>query len=234
MLHDVPGSSRREFLARVLASSAGVVLWNGTGFGEEGAMAAARDYPLRDFSSLRGLRGIPDALVEAHLKLYAGYVKNLNLLTRGLSQLRLGSPEWTELKRRQGFEVNGARLHELYFENLTPAKDAPPSALRDAISGAWGTFDAWREEFTAMGVMRGVGWVILYRDPVGGTLGNYWITLHEQGHPAGFTPLLVMDVWEHAFTGLERPRYVDAFLDNVSWRAVEARSRASAVKAKAA
>ncbi len=76
-----------------------------------------------------------------------------------------------------------------------------------------------------MGLMRGVGWVILYRDPVTGSLSNHWIGLHEEGHPAGFTPLLVMDVWEHAFTGLERPKYVEAFLANADWSRVETRLR---------
>lgn len=181
------------------------------------------DYAVRDFSRLRGLKGIPDSLVEAHLKLYAGYVKNLNLLRQRLGGLKPGTPEFSELHRRVGFEINGMRLHELYFDNLSLDGGAPAAALRDALAGTWGSVDAWREEFAGLGAMRGVGWVILYQDPVNGALSNHWIGLHEEGHPAGFRPLLVMDVWEHAFTGMERPKYVEAFLENVSWEAAAAR-----------
>jgi len=177
----------------------------------------------RDFSGLKGLAGIPDALVQAHLKLYEGYVRNFNLLRERLTAHTPGAPEWNEMKRRIGFEINGLRLHELYFDNLAPGGKPPAGPVRDALAAEWPSFDAWREEFAAMGLMRGVGWVILYRDPVTRALSNHWIGLHEEGHPAGFTPLLVMDVWEHAFTGLERPKYVEAFLANADWDRVAAR-----------
>ena len=190
------------------------------------------EYPVRDFTTLRGLRGIPDALVEAHLRLYAEYVMNLNLLRQRLGSHAPGTPEFSELHRRVGFEINGMRLHELYFDNLSPAGGAPDGGLKGALAGTWGSVDAWREEFAGLGAMRGVGWVILYQDPVHGALSNHWIGLHEEGHPAGFRPLLVMDVWEHAFSGMERPKYVEAFLDNVAWEAAAARliSAASAAR----
>jgi Fe-Mn family superoxide dismutase len=181
------------------------------------------EYPLRDFPNVRGLKGIPDALVEAHLKLYAGYVKNLNLLRQRLGGRAPGTPEFSELHRRVGFEINGMRLHELYFDNLSPAGGMPGVPVRDAMSKEWGSFEAWQAEFAGVGAMRGVGWAILYQDPSGGALSNHWIGLHEEGHPAGFRPILVMDVWEHAFTGLERPKYIDAFLSNVRWETVETR-----------
>ena len=88
------------------------------------------EYSVRDHSKLRGLEGIPDALVEHHLKLYAGYVKNINLLRRRLGGLAPGTPEFSELHRRVGFEINGMRLHELYFENLSPGGGAPGPAAR--------------------------------------------------------------------------------------------------------
>ncbi len=186
-------------------------------------MIAAFEYPVREFREVRGLNGLPDALVEHHLKLYAGYVRNLNLLRRRLEGTEPGTPEFSELHRRVGFEVNGMRLHELYFENLSPAGRGPGAAIGEVLSRDWGSFDAWRREFAAIGAMRGVGWAILYRDPANGRLSNHWIGLHEEGHPAGFAPLLVMDVGEHAFTGMERPRYIDAFLENVDWARVGGR-----------
>jgi len=181
------------------------------------------EYPLREFSRVRGLKGIPDPLVEAHLKLYAGYVRNINLLRQQLGGLAPGTPEFSGLHRRVGFEINGMRLHELYFENLSPGGGAPGAVAREALAKPWGSFEAWQAEFAGIGALRGVGWAVLYRDPENGALSNHWIGLHEEGHPAGFRPLLVMDVWEHAFTGMERPKYIEAFLANVAWEAVEAR-----------
>jgi superoxide dismutase, Fe-Mn family len=177
----------------------------------------------RDFSALQGLRNISAPLLDAHLKLYQGYVKNTNLLAERLKEAELGSPEWAEMMRRVGFEINGMRLHELYFDNLTPQSSKPSPELIEAVGVAWGSFDEWEAEFRAMGQIRGVGWVILYRDPVSGRLSNHWITLHEEGHPAGFTPLLVMDVWEHAYSGMDRTRYIDAFFENIHWDRVEGR-----------
>jgi Fe-Mn family superoxide dismutase len=75
--------------------------------------------------------------------------------------------------------------------------------------------------------MRGVGWVICYQDPSRGRLTNHWISLHEIGNIAGFRPVLVMDVWEHAFLldykPSERAKYVDAFFANIDWDTVDDR-----------
>lgn len=180
-------------------------------------------YTPRDFSELVGLKNLPDALVKAHLKLYEGYVKSTNQLSRQVKEAEVGTPEWSEMTRRVGFEINGMRLHELYFENLSPHPSAPSLAVSRAVGGTWDSFRAWEKEFRAMGQIRGVGWVILYRDPVADRLSNHWITLHEEGHPAGFVPLLVMDVWEHAYSGMDRPRYIEAFFENIQWSRVEER-----------
>jgi Fe-Mn family superoxide dismutase len=181
------------------------------------------DCAVRSYPGLRGLKGIPDALVEHHLRLYAGYVRSLNLLRTRLESAAPGTPEFAELHRRTGFEINGARLHELYFGNLSPGGGGLAGSVRERLAAGWGSADRWRAEFAAMGAMRGVGWVVLYEDPEDGRLSNHWIGLHEDGHPAGFRPILVMDVWEHAFTGMERPAYVEAFLANVDGEAVERR-----------
>jgi Fe-Mn family superoxide dismutase len=83
-----------------------------------------------------------------------------------------------------------------------------------------------------MGQIRGVGWVILYRDPVASQLSNHWISIHEQGHPAGFIPLLVMDMWEHAYSGMERSRYIEALFDNIHWERVEQRVDGTSIKSE--
>lgn len=183
------------------------------------------DWKEEDYRALRGLKDLPDALIEAHLKLYSGYVKNLNRLQHELAGTDSSSAAWSELQRRVGFEMNGMRLHELYFENLKPGGRGPSRDIGTFLSDSWPSVSAWEKEFRAIGAMRGVGWAILYRDPLTRRLSNHWITLHQDGHPAGFRPILLMDVWEHAFTGMERARYIDAFFANLDWEEVEARLR---------
>jgi Fe-Mn family superoxide dismutase len=190
---------------------------------EKMAEAPAREYAEKDFGALRGLEDIPDSLVEAHLKLYSGYVKNTNLLRQHLASAKPGSPEWSEMLRRMGFELNGLRLHELYFDHLWPGGAGVSRETAALLGESWASYDAWEREFRAIGMMRGVGWAILYRDPVTLRLSNHWITLHHDGHPAGFTPIIVMDMWEHAFTGMERERYIDAFFANLNWDEVTER-----------
>ncbi len=183
---------------------------------------------------LAGLQGISDNTLTVHFGLYEGYVKNTNLLNEQLSELIKGgnaagaNPHFAELTRRLGFEYNGMRLHEYYFDNLTSkAGGSPASALTDALSASFGDFDTWKKDFAAVGAMRGVGWAIAYQDPWTGRISNHWITLHEEGNIGGFNPILVMDVWEHAFLldykPAERPKYIEAFFANVDWSAVESR-----------
>jgi len=184
------------------------------------------EYREEDYHDLRGLKDLPDSLIEAHLKLYSGYVANTNKLLQSLAGTDSGGLEWAEMQRRLGYEMNGMRLHELYFENLTPGGHGASGDIGDILSEAWPSAAAWEKEFRAIGSMRGVGWAILYRDPLTQRLSNHWINLHQDGHPSGFTPILLMDVWEHAFTGMERARYIDAFFANVDWETVESRLKA--------
>ncbi len=182
---------------------------------------------------LSSLNGISDKQLEIHFALYGGYVKNTNLLNEKISEMlktgKGGTPEYAELKRRLGFEYNGMRLHEYYFGNMTksPKDLASGSKLSTQINDVFGNFDNWKDDFVKVGAMRGVGWAILYQDPTNGNLSNHWITLHEEGNPAGFRPLLVMDVWEHAFMvdykPAERAKYIEAFFSNICWGSVEER-----------
>jgi Fe-Mn family superoxide dismutase len=212
------------------------------------ARSKAKAYKEQSFDHLRGLDGISDDQVAEHLKLYSGYVKQVNLLNQELAEM-LGkgkasgkSPEFAELTRRLGFEYNGMILHEYYFSNLRPAADPQPasgSGLAQALGDAFGSLEVWKTDFQAMGDMRGIGWVILFQDPATDRLTNHWISLHQDGVPAGFKPLLVMDVWEHAFMRdykvTDKAKYVEAFFRNVDWQGVERRLREeSAVRPAAA
>ncbi|GAC1536331.1 MAG: Fe-Mn family superoxide dismutase [Candidatus Velthaea sp.] len=183
---------------------------------------------------LAGLQGISDNTLQVHFGLYEGYVKNTNLLNEQISeQIKAGTaaganPHFAELTRRLGFEYNGMRLHEYYFDNMTKnAGGNPPPALSDALAQSFGDFETWKKDFTATGAMRGVGWAIAYQDPWTGRISNHWVTLHEDGNIAGFNPIVVMDAWEHAFLldykPAERPKYIESFFANINWETVASR-----------
>jgi Fe-Mn family superoxide dismutase len=188
---------------------------------------------------LSNLTGISDQTLEMHFKLYEGYVTNTNLLTEKISEILADGkvdkeemPAYSELTRRLGFEYNGMVLHEHYFGNMKrggggePAKNA---SFREAVERGFPSFDIWKTDFVSVGKMRGVGWAIAYLNPANGRVSNHWIELHENGNVAGFVPLLVMDVWEHAFLldykPADRPKYIEAFLANVDWDAVDQRMK---------
>ncbi len=199
-------------------------------------MADVKKYAEQDFSKVRGLNGLSDNQIGEHLKLYAGYVKRTNALTEKLFALcndgkaSGADPVYAELTRRMGFEYNGMILHEYYFANLIGGAQAEPPGggkLRKAIETGFGKYETWLADFRAIATMPGVGWAITYQDPSTGWLSNHWITLHNDGNPAGYTPILVMDGWEHAFMrdyqATERAKYVDAFFKNINWEAVDKR-----------
>jgi len=186
---------------------------------------------------LSDLKGISNKTLEIHFKLYEGYVTNTNVLNEKIAELikdgnldPTKSAAFSELKRRFGFEYNGMVLHEYYFDNLTkngsgdPSKD---SAFYKAAEESFGSYEVWKADFINVGKMRGVGWAICYQDPQTKALSNHWINMHETGNVAGYKPILVMDVWEHAFIldylPAERPKYIEAFFSNINWEAVNAR-----------
>ncbi|HKP47144.1 MAG TPA: superoxide dismutase [Pyrinomonadaceae bacterium] len=200
-------------------------------------MSSIGSYTARQFN-LSGLNGISDETLEMHFKLYEGYVKETNKLTEKISQFisdgnvdQEEMPAYSELTRRLGFEYNGMVLHEYYFDNLkTGGGSGDPASnteFAQAAATTFGSYEIWKADFVGIGKMRGVGWAICNQNPVNGRLSNHWITLHETGNIAGFNPLLVMDVWEHAYLldykPAERPKYIEAFFSNINWSMVEQR-----------
>ena len=188
-------------------------------------------YTARDFASLIGMKGFSETLLKNHFTLYQGYVTNTNKLSDLLSQMvkegKTGTPEYAELKRRFGWEWNGMRLHEYYFENLggKAALDRSGKLARRLAEG-FGSVEDWEKDLRGTATMRGVGWAVLYLDTLSGRLMNQWINEHDAGHPAGGVPILVLDVFEHAFMidyGLKRADYIEAFFQNLNWAVVEAR-----------
>ncbi len=195
------------------------------------AQASQDFYKARDFSSLIGLKGFSETLLKNHFTLYQGYVSNTNALLgkiqRLLSEGSEGSVEFSELKRRLGWEFNGMRLHELYFENLGgSAPLSPDSALYRKIVKDFGSFDIWKKDFVATAKMRGIGWVVLYYDTVSDRLLNMWIDEHAVNHISGARPLLIIDVFEHAYLtdyGINRAKYIDSLYNVINWDIVAKR-----------
>ncbi len=188
-------------------------------------------YVARDYSSLIGMEGFSDTLLSNHFTLYQGYVTNTNKVLDALAAMlkegKVATPEYAELKRRLGWEFNGMRLHEYYFENLggKGALDKSGRLTRKLAQG-FDSYEAWEKDFRATAAMRGIGWTILYQDNMTDRLMNQWINEHDIGHPAGCTPILVLDVFEHAFMldyGLKRADYIEAFFKNINWDVAEAR-----------
>src|ERR1700704_3911428 len=200
-------------------------------------MSGTGSYKAREFN-LSALNGISDQTLEMHFKLYEGYVKETNKLSEKISQfIQDGNvdqdemPAYSELTRRLGFEFNGMVLHEYYFDNLKKGGGTGnvtnASKFAKTAASGFGSYDIWKADFVGIGKMRGVGWAICYENPANGRLSNHWITLHETGNVAGFNPILVMDVWEHAYLldykPADRPKYIEAFFSNIAWATIEGR-----------
>jgi Fe-Mn family superoxide dismutase len=190
-------------------------------------------YVAKDFTALLGMPGFSDTLLKNHFTLYQGYVNNTNKVMELLAGMvkagQESTPEFAELKRRLGWEFNGMRLHELYFANLGGDGDMAkaPNLMRKKAE-QFGDVATCAKDFKATASMRGIGWVIMYQDIESGLLFNQWINEHDGGHPAGGNPILVLDVFEHAFItdyGLKRADYLEAFFKNVKWDLVEKRLR---------
>jgi superoxide dismutase, Fe-Mn family len=191
-------------------------------------------YEIKNFDHLLGTQGFSDQLLQNHFTLYQGYVKNTNTTLEKLASLRaedkVGTPEYAELKRRFGWEFNGMRLHELYFGNMV--KDgsplSPDSTLAARIAQDFDSWEQWERDFKATGAIRGIGWAVLVHDATSDTLMNVWVNEHDVGHLAGCTPILIMDVFEHAFMldyGLKRANYIEAFFQSIDWNAVGHRQK---------
>lgn len=185
-------------------------------------------YQVKDYTWLIGMPGFSEKLLKNHFVLYQGYVKNTNKIMETLERLlaegRANTAEYSELKRRSAWELDGMRLHELYFENLGGRGNIHgKAALLRKITENFGSYEAWEEDFKATASLRGIGWAVLYQDNSNGSLNNFWIDEHHIGHPVDRVPLLVLDAWEHAYIldyGLKRGDYIKAFFENIDWDVV--------------
>ncbi len=178
--------------------------------------------------NLGGLQGLSEKQIKAHLALYEGYVKHVNVLREQIKELTTLDAEKyayaiAEIRRRLGFEFNGMRMHEYYFTQFEGGAEQlnQESSLAKAVCEKYGSVDAFIIHFTQVGMSRGIGWTILYADPKGGTVHTAWVSDHELGQLGGLPVILAMDMWEHAYMvdylPAEKKNYVDSFLANVNW-----------------
>ncbi len=178
------------------------------------------------------LQGISEKNIEEHLKLYQGYVKNANLILSMIEQYGAvddegGKYSVMEITRRFGFEFGGMRNHEYYFSSLeggsTPLTAGGP--LHKAIEEEFGDFDKWLATFKSIGLTRGVGWAMLYYDKQTKRLLNQWVDEQHLGHLVSCSPILVLDMWEHAFVFDYQPsgkkNYIEDFFANLNWQVIE-------------
>ena len=174
------------------------------------------------------LEGISEKQIEVHLGLYAGYVKHVNLLREKINE---SSDTYTkqELRRRFAFEFDGMRMHEYYFEQFEggQATANDDSTLIKELGDKYGDFDGFMNHFIETALSRGIGWTVLYWDPVAKTPHVAWTGDHEVGTLAGLPILLALDMWEHAFmvdyVPSEKKTYVESFFKNLNWSVVEQR-----------
>jgi Fe-Mn family superoxide dismutase len=185
-------------------------------------------YIAKNFDRLLGTPGFSDKLLKTHFKLYEGYVTHINRIIDYLKTADTETQEYEEIKRRFAWEFNGMRLHEAYFGNMAKQVEMldAKSDLAKQIAGSFGSLEAWDKDFRAVSSMRGIGWAVLAWDPEGKRLFNIWINEHDTGHLFYSAPLLVNDVFEHAFImdyGMERKAYIEAFFKVIDWKVVQKR-----------
>lgn len=182
----------------------------------------------QDFSKLLGtLQGISDSQLQAHFKLYEGYVKKLNEIEEKLvmadkSSANYSFGEYSELKRREAVAFNGTYLHEMYFQNLIGTPTEPSAELKTALESSFGSMADWEKDLRAAAGST-PGWVLLTYNQIDKKLHHYIMFEHHIGLPVHQVPLVALDCWEHAFMidyGIAKPDYVTAFLKNLNWTVV--------------
>ena len=185
-------------------------------------------FEAKNFEHLLGITGLSDQLMKNHFTLYQGYVNNTNKLVDTLAALlkegKQATPEFAELKRRFGWEFNGMRLHEVFFRCLTKEPKPIGNKLKDKLAKEFGSYENWEKEIKAIAAMRGIGWAVAYYDISTGRIFNCWINEHDVGHLATCAPILVIDVFEHAFMidyGVKRADYIETVFKAINWAEVE-------------
>lgn len=197
-------------------------------------IAASSKMKVKDFSIYKKNPVVSEELFEAHIGLYEGYVKAYNNILDQLdiernSEGNYSYSYYSELKRRLSVPYNGAVLHELYFAHLKSfigdQKEPKDARFKDLIKEKWGTARKYKEDVKNTALAAGNGWVVTYYIPDRG-LENALVTEHHIGHLVYGTPIMVFDMFEHAYSvdySTKKAEYVDKFLDNLDFELMELR-----------
>ena len=177
------------------------------------------------------LSGISAKNIEEHLKLYAGYVKNVNLVFDKIGELGVDEEKNTyvlsEVHRRFSFEYNGVRNHEIYFNSLSGGSKPlqADSKIKKTIEEQHGSFESWLASFKNLAMTRGIGWAVLWYDKKDRRLLASWVDEQHLGQLNGCEMILALDMWEHAYyldyIPAEKKKYIEAFFANLNWEVIE-------------
>jgi Fe-Mn family superoxide dismutase len=188
-------------------------------------MRNRKDYIADKNLFTKDLPGLSQKMLAEHFKLYEGYVKKSNEIQSKVEAADKSEANGVysfigELKRQETFAVNGMKLHEVYFGHLQGDGDTSKAPeLVAMIEKDFGSIDAWKEEVLATG-MSARGWAILAFDYRDNRLHVYGSDGHNVGAVWGAVPVIVLDVYEHAYFidyGISRKAYIDTFFKNLDW-----------------
>ena len=160
-------------------------------------------YEVREELEPRSIGILSKELQDDHFRIYKSFVQHTNSLQAELQAMRFsgqgGSLLYLERAKRISFEANGLMLHELFFENLSPQKSEFQGELAELLEKTFGSLDSWRDDFLEISKCRGNGWAILFYNPEMEQILQTFVESNHLGVPLGWVPLLVLDLWEHAY-----------------------------------
>lgn len=190
-----------------------------------------KKYVAKKFNLTNNVTWLTTKQIEQHYTLYKGYVSKRNEITQKLKMIDLSqkgnktySP-YRALKISETYAVNGSLLHELYFENIGQTKQAIGPKMKQLIIDSFGSIERFGKDF-ALSAACARGWVITAFVLDDKQIHNYVLEEHNQNVPILSIPLLVLDVYEHAYMidyGINRTPYVEKFWNTIDWNAVEKR-----------
>ncbi len=242
-------TNRRTMLRDVTLGTGGLALGCGAATAEptrsaEGQPPAEASGPLARIARAHepvplpfdptSLDGLSERLIRSHHENnYAGAVRKLNQCREQLAAADADTPGFAfgGLAKSELVFANSVLLHELYFANLGPEGGDPPPAFGDLVRDTFGDLAGWEADFRrcAMSLAGGSGWVIVALDRYRSEVAHRVCSDH--GHAGAFdVPLLVLDMYEHSYHmdhGADAARYVEAFVANIDWAAVDARVAAA-------
>ena len=166
---------------------------------------------------------------DEHIKLYKGYVGKVNEITNDLASFEgrdkanATYSQYRGLKKGESYALDGMILHELYFPLLGSKQTQPMPKTMDIFDDYFGGYENWRSDFVACG-LAARGWAVLIYEQRTGSYRNILLDSHDDGLVCGGFPLIILDVYEHAYFidyGTDKGQYIDKFINSLCWDLVE-------------